>query len=275
MAQEQMIFDFIDYKAFLRFKVGAKSARRGLKTALAKALSCQPTYISQVINGHAQLSLEQAHDLNEFFGFSHEESHYFLLLVQKDRAGKASLKKYFSDQLQQILDHRLNLTRRLGTQNTLSDEQKSIFYGSWHYLAIYLALTIPQLRHRETLARHFQLPLKKVNEVLDFLVGCGLAKQVGDTFASESGLIRIGNDSPHILRHHTNWRLQALESLDREDVHDLHYSAVYSLSRADIRKLKNQMLEHIKEYLAVVKDSPEEEIYVLGLDFFNLKSARD
>lgn len=273
MTKELSLYDFKDYKAYLRSRVGGKSARRGLKSALAKALSCQPTYISQVLNGPADFSLEQASDLNVYFGHSDEESHFFLLLVQKDRAGKPSLRKYFESQIQQVLDHRLNLTRRLGRQNTLSEEQKSVFYGSWHYLAIYLALTVPELRKRETLAQHFQLPLKKVNEVLEFLVQCGLAQQSGEKFMSESGLIRIGNDSPHIIRHHTNWRTQALESLDREDVNDLHYSAVYSLSLADARRLKNQMLDHIKEYLSVVRESPEEEVYVLGLDFFNLKKA--
>lgn len=272
MSRQDTLFDFKEYKAYLHFRVGSKSARRGLKTALAKALSCQPTYISQVLNGNAHLSLEQASDINSFFGHSDDEAHFFMLLVQKDRAGKMALKKYFADQIQQVLDHRLNLTRRLGTQNSLNEEQKTTFYSSWHYLAIYLALTVPDLRTREALVRHFHLPVKKVNQVLDFLISCGLAVQKGSEYISDSGLIRIGNDSPHILKHHSNWRTKALESLDREDVNDLHYSAVYSLSRADVRRLKSEMLEHIKDYLAVVRESKEEEVYVLGLDFFNLKA---
>ena len=64
---------------------------------------------------------------------------------------------------------------------------------------------------------------------------------------------------------------QALESLDREDINDLHYSAVVSLSKADVRALKSRMIDHIKEYIATIRDSKEEEVYALCLDFFHAK----
>jgi len=265
------IYDFSDYKAYLRSQVGDKTARRGLKSALANALSCQPTYISRVINGPAHLSLEQATGVNEFFSHSRDDSHYFLLLVQKDRAGNRPLKSYFAEQIQEMLDRRLNLTRRLGTQNKLSEEHKQIFYSSWIYLAIHIALTIPELRTREALAQYLNLPSKKVAEILEFLVEAGLARPDGQHFTSESSLLRIGSDSPFIIRHHCNWRTQVLESLDREKIHDLHYSGVVSLSRADVRVLKDRMLEHIKEYVTTVRASKEEEVYVLCMDFFGLQ----
>src|SRR6185312_16823085 len=122
MAKELSIYEYSDYKAYLRSKVGDKAARRGLKSALAKALSCQPTYISQVLNGHAHFSSEQVMDLNEFLGHSQDEGHFFLLLVQKDRAGKQSLRKYFQAQIGAILDQRMVLHKRLGAQTTLSEE---------------------------------------------------------------------------------------------------------------------------------------------------------
>jgi hypothetical protein len=194
-----------------------------------------------------------------------------MLLVQKDRAGKSALKKYYQDQIQEILERRLNLTKRLGVQNKLSEEHKTTFYSSWHYLAIHLALTIPELRTKHALAEYLHLPVKKVVETLEFLVTAGLARQVGEHFEADSTLLRIGNDSPHIQKHHANWRVQALEALDREDKNDLHYSAVVSLSRADIRHLKDRMLEHIKEYVSTIRESKEEEVCVLSLDFFNLR----
>jgi uncharacterized protein (TIGR02147 family) len=273
MASEHSIFDFDNYKLYLQSKLGAKSARRGLKSALANALACQPTYISQVMNNDAHFSAEQASDLNEFFGHSQDESHFFILLVQKERAGKRALKKYYQDQIQEMLDRRLNLTKRLGSKNQLSEEHKTTFYSSWHYLAIHLALSIPELRTKQALARHFHLPLKKVVTTLEFLMLAGLARQVGEHFEADSTLLRIGSDSPHIQRHHGNWRVQALEALDREELNDLHYSAVVSVSRSDIRALKSRMLDHIKEYVATIRESKEEEVCVLCLDFFNLNKA--
>jgi hypothetical protein len=67
-----------------------------------------------------------------------------------------------------------------------------------------------------------------------------------------------------------NWRLQAMDSLEREDLQDLHYSAIVSLSQQDVRKLKNKMLENIKEYLEVVRPSKEEQVFSLCLDFFDV-----
>lgn len=270
MGTEKQLFDFVDYKSYLSAKLGAKSARRGLKSALAKALFCQPAYISQVLNDHAHFSLEQAYDLNEFLGHTKEESHFFILLLQRDRAGKKNLKSYYSEQIQEVLNRRMSLTKRLGTQNTLSEEDKNTYYSSWHYLAIHIALSVPYLQTKEALVQYFQLPLKKVLTILEFLVSVGLAQQVGDKFTTDNSLIRIGSESSHIQKHHSNWRNQAVDSLDREDLYDLHYSAVFSLSQSDIRKLKDKMLENIKEYVSVIRESKEEEVYSLCLDFFSL-----
>jgi uncharacterized protein (TIGR02147 family) len=271
MADNKSVFDFADYKGFLRQRVGEKSARRGLKSALAQAANCQPTYISQVLNGDAHLSSEQAHAMNEYLGHSKDEAHFFLLLVQKDRAGTQALRRYYQEQIHELLDRRLNLTRRLGAQNKLSEEHRTTFYSSWHYLAIHIALTVPELQTKSAISQYFHLPLKKVVSVLEFLVEAGLATPVGERFVAESGLLRIGNDSPHIVKHHSNWRTQALEALDREDLHDLHYTAVVSLSRADVRELKDRMLEHIKEYVSKIRESREEEVYALCMDFFTVR----
>lgn len=267
-----MIFDFTEYKAYLEHKVGSKIQRRGLKSELAKALNCQPTYISQVLHGNAHFSLEQADLLNSFFAHSKEEANFFLLLVQKDRAGTASLRHYFDEQLQEILRKRMVLTERLGKRSELKNEDQTYYYSSWHYAAIHIALTIQELQTVKALSEYFKLPIKKVNLVLDFLVRTGLA-QTSDGFSFRVGasLIRLGNDSPNIFRHHSNWRQLATESLDREEIGDLHYSSVVSLSRKDALKIKDRILDWLKKDLEIIKESKEEELYSYCIDFFHLK----
>ena len=56
------LLDYSDYKAYLR---AATDASRGLRTALARSLGCQTAYVSQILNGGAQLSLEQAEAIAE------------------------------------------------------------------------------------------------------------------------------------------------------------------------------------------------------------------
>lgn len=265
------VFDQIDYKAYLRGILGGKSQRKGLKSALAAAIPCQSTYVSQVLNGEAHFNLEQGTAINAFLGHTREEAHHFLLLLQKARAGNQELRRYFADQIEEVLKQRLNLTKRLGTKNDLNETEKTTFYSAWYYSAIHLALTVPTLRTKDALALHFRLPLARVAEVIDFLLATGLAAEKDGEYVAGATLIRIGTDSPHLRKHHSNWRLQALESFEREDIEDLHYSAVVSLSRKDVRRLKEMILENIRQYLDVIRPSDEEEVYSLGIDLFDVK----
>ena len=59
MNEPKEIFDFQNYRQFILEKTGPRNSRRGLKGAMARALRCQPTYVSQVLNGRGNFSLEQ------------------------------------------------------------------------------------------------------------------------------------------------------------------------------------------------------------------------
>ena len=268
------VFSHTDYKTYLRSRAGEKRMRRGLKSQMAQAMRCQPTYVSQVLNGNADLSLEQSHALNEFFAHSADESRHFLLLVQSARAGSKELREYFRAEIQEHLARRLNLTRRLGGKNPLSEEQRSRYYSSWLFAAIHIALTIPELQTPHVLARHFRIPVKTILEVLEFLVSCGLARQNDGAYQTGVNEIRVGNDSALIVRHHTNWRLEALKSLDREQREraDFHYSGTFSISRSDVTRLKDKMLEWVRETATLVRESPEEELYAVCMDLFRMNA---
>lgn len=265
------VFDSTDYRQYLELKAGGADRRTGIKAQIAKALRCQPTYVSQIFGGKADLSIEQAESLNEHFGHSKEESHYFLLLVQRERAGTKSLERYFEAQLQEIRDKRLVLTQRLGAKERLSDLDQATYYSSWVYAAVHIAVTIQGLRSREALAGHLALPIAKVTEVLDTLMAMGLVEKSDAGYTSARQQIRLGNDSKNILRHHTNWRLQAAESLDREQLTDLHYSGVVSLSRDDVVKIKSLLLDAIQRAQSIVRDSNEEELCAIAVDWFSMR----
>lgn len=264
------VFDHDDYKTFLQEACGGTQRRTGLKSELARAMNCQPTYISQIFRGKAHLSLEQAEAVSRFFEFTREERRYFMLLVQCERAGTASLKRLFEEDLRELREKRLTLTERLGRHDSLAEVDQSLYYSSWHYAAVHIALTIPGLRSPAALAQFFNAPEAKIREVIDFLLRTGLAElnEQGELTTGTKS-IRLGNDSPNILRHHTNWRLYAIESLEREASSDLHYSAVVSLSYRDALQVKDRLLEHLKEILTTIKASAEEELCVLNIDFFN------
>lgn len=273
MTGKTSLFDFSNYKAYLRWRIGEKSHRKGLKSSLAKAIHCHPGFVSQVLNNDLHFNLEQATLLNEFLSHTKEESHFFLLLLQKEKAGHFKLKNYFAAQIEEVLAQRLILTQRLGSQNTMTEANRSIYYSSWQYAAIHIALTIPELQKANALAEYFAMPLRKVNEVLEFLLSANMARRVKDRVVSESSLTRIGNTSHNIIQHHANWRLQAVESLQREDILDLHYSAIVSLSEEDVRKIKETILDQIKNNVNRIRSSQEEKLYAYTIDFFSLKKG--
>jgi len=131
-------------------------------------------------------------------------------------------------------------------------------------------LTVPEFRHREKIASRLNLPLEKVGEILEFLLTRGLVSEVRGELAVTKTVMHLGNDSSMIAKHHSNWRIKAIASLDSEAATDLHYSSAVSLSREDALELKKMMIAHLEKIRAVVKDSPAEEVFSVGLDFFRL-----
>ncbi|MEN0057707.1 MAG: TIGR02147 family protein [Bdellovibrio sp.] len=265
------VFEAKSYLHYLSSKVGDSNQRKGVKSALAKALNCQPTYITHVLTGKANLSLEQAEAVNKYFAHTKEESQVFLLLVLRDRAGTNTLKQNFQEQIDQILAQRMILTKRLGQRNVLNEEQRAIFYSTWYFLATQIGLTIPAWQTSEVLAKKLNISAERLGEVLQFLCDNGLVKKEKNRFIPGETQIRLGRDSHQILQHHTNWRMKAIESFDRETINDLHYSGVLSLSESDVVKLKNTILTQLKENIEFVKASKEEKLYTLNIDFFNLE----
>lgn len=92
------IFEYRSYKAYLRDWLAADE-KRGARTRLADAIRCHNGYVSQVLNGDAQFSLEQGELINRFLGHTKDQSSFLLLLIQYERAGTSTLKIHFDEQL--------------------------------------------------------------------------------------------------------------------------------------------------------------------------------
>jgi uncharacterized protein (TIGR02147 family) len=262
------IYDYRDYKTYLAARSAEKGMRSGFKSALARASGCNSAYISSVLGGKAHFSLEQAERVCGYLEFSREERHYFLLLVQKARSSTASLATYFEEQIERVLKQKLNVQNRLGAKERLTKENQALYYSSWIYAAIHVALSVPRLaRSPDALAAYFDLPLRVVNKALEFLLSAGLAKREGQGYAIGPRHIHLGKKSENIQRHHGNWRLQILRALERDSEENLNYSSVVTLSRADAFRVREILLASIKNSVDLIIASPEEEVFALAVDF--------
>ena len=262
---------FKDYKEFLNEWIqGQPSRGRGVRSALARAAGCQAAYVSQVLSGKQDFGLEQAQAISKHIGLSQDETHCFLLLVQKARAGTRELREYFQSQLDALRQERLLLKNRLGVQSFLEKENQLIYYSSWLYAAIHVITDIPAFQTREAIAEKFSLPLGKVADILEFLEKTGLIVRKDNRFQMGEGRIHLGSDSALIAKHHANWRMKAIASMDLERPDDLHYSSVVSISEKDSVQIKSAIVAVLKNIKTVIKDSRSEELFSLSFDFFRV-----
>ncbi len=267
------IFEYDSYKRYLTAISGSHLQRNGQKKILSEAMGVQSTYLSQVLHGPANLNLEQAEKLTKFLVLTQDEKHYFLLLVQFERAGTTDLRKYYENQMQDSRQRHYQLQGRLGKREEISDEFKAKYYSSWIYGAVHAALSIPHLQEFEALRSHFNLDENVLMEVIEFLIELGMAKKIGTTLATGPSHIHLGHHNHNILRHHTNFRLQAIRSLEKESSTEFHYSAIYTLSEKDRFKIKDILLEAVRTNVDIVKNSKEATLCCLTMDWFELKSS--
>jgi uncharacterized protein (TIGR02147 family) len=265
------VFDFTDYRKFLSDSLDELGqTQRGTRSRLAEALGCQPSYLTQVLKGTCHVSLEQAEKTSRFFGLTDDQTEYFLVLVSIGRAGTEDLKEVLKRQARRLQAQHRTLNHRIKTKNELSPEAKSTYYGHWYYAAIAIALTVPKFQTKDALSSHFKLPLAKVSEILEFLVSSRLAVHQSGRYKAGDAWIHLGEQSDLVTKDHINWRLKTIQSLESKTPLDLHYSSVVSLSREDFLVIKAKLIQAIEEARGIIKDSKEEFVGSLLVDFFEV-----
>ena len=264
------IFAHKSHFDYLKHKLDPRHSQRGVKAKLASHLRIQPAFLSQVLAEKFSLSLEQADLANQFFDHSKEEADFFLLLVSRDRAGTESLRKHFESQIQSTLKKRLLVIERLGRKTEITAEAKGIYYSSWLYAAIHVACTISELQTRQSIAKHFSIPIELAGKILDFLVEQSLLKKIDEKYTTTESWIRLDKESPHIIKHHTNWRQKAIQNFELQTNEDMHYSGVFSMDQKTALKIQDQFLHFIQQQLKMIETAKEEHLYVFSGDFFSL-----
>lgn len=263
------IFDYDDYKKYLADLLGERpNGGRGERVKISKALSCNIAYVSKVLNDSAHFSAEQAEALSRYLNLVNHETDYFILLVMFARAGTKSLQDYYRRKIDEARQSRFVLKERLKVKKNLSAQDQSVYYSSWYYSAVHLLTGIPSYQTKEALSARLSLPVKKVSEVLEFLESCSLVTKQGQRYQRTSVTLHLGNDSPMISKHHMNWRLQAMRSLDRDEKEAIHYSSAVTIAASDLSKIKEILIQAIEQVRSRVRASKDEELYCYSLDLY-------
>jgi uncharacterized protein (TIGR02147 family) len=262
------VFDFQDYREFLNAWIESQGAR-GIKGRLAQAANVSSTLISLVLKGDKHLTLEQAVEIGEFLGMSEQETDYFFLLVELGRAGTVKLRQKLKKKIREQQEESKKLAKRLRKDAELSEEQKATFYSSWLYSGTRILSALETHHDISSIAARLEVPPAVISRVLTFLVEAGLCKFEDGKLTYGPSYTHVAADSPYVIKHHQNWRVQGFRKMDLNDDRNLFYTCPMALSPEAAAQIRALLPKVIDEVLAIFKPSPSEEVYCFNIDWFS------
>lgn len=271
MTEAADIFIYSDYRHYLSKQIEfLRQSGASNLTRIAKSIGVHTSYLAHVIKGSKNLNFDQATELSDVLRLTPLEQEYFFALVHLDRAGTQKSKKYWLAKKNEILTERSKVKSRVGEHTELSANDRVIFYSSWIYVAVFASTFIDNGQTLDQIAKRFQLMRVKAEEILDFLVRTGICERHGSKYKPGTTFVYIGNDSPLVVKHHTNWRLKAIQKMDSRETRELFFTSPMSMSNEDFANIREMLAKTVEKSLEVCKASPAEEVVCLNIDFFHL-----
>lgn len=264
------IYKFFHYREFLSATFPAKGTGRGERKHLAEFLGCQPGFISLVFSGKSDFSLEHGMRVSEFLHLNNDEQNYLILLIQKDRAGSVSLRKHFENQIKAIQNDRKEIKSRITTTHSLTTEEQLQYYESWLFTAVHMCTLVPSLRTPSAMKTYLNIPMAQIKEALEVLVKLGLVNLQSGQYFSTQKRIHLGEQGLTLKKHHANWRLKSINSLDQKKAEDLHYTSIMSISKSAAEEIKQIFLKSIQECEPIIKAAKDERVITLAIDLFEV-----
>ncbi len=263
------VYNFKDYRSFLREWIESQGAKgRGLKSRLAQAAGVSSTLISLVLSDDKQLSVEQALECADFVGLSENETDYFVLLVEWSRAGTNKLKMRLEKKLQVLKKKSQKTSHRMEKSVELNDSLKAVYYSSWLYSGIRNLVAIKGYQTIEDIADHLHLPHAVVNRVVQFLIENQLCNLKNEKIVHGPAFTYIPPDSPLVVKHHQNWRLQGFAQMDRFSDSNYFLTSPLSLSQKAADEVLKRLQDFVEQALKISGPSVSEKTACLNIDWF-------
>lgn len=271
--EKKSVFTHTSYKDCINhLLLVTESQDRGQKSALARSMGCQPAYLSRALNGDGDLNLEQVEAATRFFILNAAESHYLMALLGENRAGTQELKKYWKRRLKEAKAENSELKGRLDLDDVLSVEQAFTYYGSWYISAIHVATSLEHVQTLSALAEYFSLTEETVRSALAFLIDAGLVEKSDGRYKMTDRNIHLPRKSSMVDKHHINWKLKSLETMNSKDA--IRYTGVVTLSAQAAEKMKELILQSVQEARTIVRESEEEILGCYSFEFFEVGNSR-
>ena len=159
--------------------------------------------------------------------------------------------------MKEVIDKKSDLKNRFDIKNSLKKVDQQVYYSNWLYACFHMMVAIPEFQTALAISRHLNMPRVKIIEVMIFLEETGLSQKKGTHYEIGVTKIFLAKDSNLIQRHHTNWRMQAIRSIDINDIDDFHYSSVITMANADVPRVREIIIKAIEQCRIVTRESKE------------------
>lgn len=268
---EVNIFSFTDYKDYIQKKIEKSPMRgRGLKKELASHLGCQPTYVSRILKGIPDFSLEQAIKVNSFFSHTKIESRYFILLVEYSKAGSYELKEYFKEQIDEMQNR--YIVYRTREYDEVDFEDHVVYYSQWYYSAIHMLTGLEGFKTSDAICARLGLAESTVQKVLEFLESKNMVSFDGEKYSRKVSSLyaKASLDS-----YHASWRNKAISQIGACPKTNSFTSAILTLCKDDVSTIRNILRVSLEKCVDVIKASEKEgkeenDLMVVNLDVFKV-----
>lgn len=265
------VFSYGNCTEFLLKTVNAKDSPWGSQSRLAEAAGCQRSYFSQVLKGRATLTQDQAMGIAGYLNLSVDETSYFLLLTSLERASTEKLKSFYRNQIKKTVREKEDLSKRYRTDALSDVDKQAVYYSTWLMSAVHILIGIDQFQTLEAVTNRVEVSKDLALKTLKDLEGLGLAEEFKKGhWRNIKRSIHLPKESPMTSSNHNNWRQKAILDAALSRPNSLHYTAVMSISKRDITKLKALALSCLDETRNVVRESGKEDVVCLCLDLFEV-----
>lgn len=260
------VFSFESYKSFLSSRIP-----RGTRNAFAAAIQCQPSFVSQVLHGSPNLSLEQGIRACEHLKLSAAETDHFMILLHLARSGTQRLKNYFDSQRARSAQRQNTPSGRIEAQSMDDAARRTAYYTDRILPALHVLLSVPTEKQAKFLQDTLQLTPTELKAALRKLRSIGLVEsREGRWLPTERRLHLPANDEL-IYPYHLNARGLSLQRLARSlGPKELRFTSYFAVSRSDSMRIKEKLLDCIAAVESVIRPSPEEEGSLLSIDLHQL-----
>lgn len=247
------------------------AGKTGAVKRLARVLKVHSTYVSQVIKGKSDFSVDQALGFCLHEKMSPDQTEYFLDLVCRDRAGTKETRTHYQARIDRRLSELADMKKRWQISESLTADQEQKYYHSWLPQVVHLFCQLPGRHTIASIAEKIGVHEGAVLPVVEDLESIGFIERTSEGIKSIRDSVHLGRGSRFTSRNTVNWRLKVISDITSTgQLPGIHYSSVVSMSRKAAEEIDKLILKHLDEMRDVIVPSPSEALYSYCLDFYPL-----